>query len=169
MLTIVTNSSKGSATFDITRCYRYCLTRSWPDTRQTHHQVTFIMLNPSRANADQDDPTIRACLQFAQHLGYTQLTVVNLFAYRTPHPSDLQQASDPIGPDNDRHLIAATQSAEKVILAWGNWGTLMNRAKAVVTLLSPYRHKLYCLGRNCTEQPRHPLYIKRTTKPQLWC
>ena len=80
------------------------------------------MLNPSQADAERDDPTIRACSQFAQRWGYHQLNIVNLFAYRTPHPSNLQQTSEPIGPDNDHYLLQATESANKVILAWGKIG-----------------------------------------------
>ncbi|MBT9317538.1 DUF1643 domain-containing protein [Leptothoe spongobia] len=166
MLTIVTNYLGGSATFDISHKYRYRLTRSWSDTNTS--QVTFIMLNPSQANAEQDDPTIRACSQFAQSWGYTHLSVVNLFAYRTSQPSNLKLELDPIGPDNDRYLIAAAETAKQVILAWGNWGTLLNRAQTIAQLLTPHRHKLYCLKHNRSGQPRHPLYIRRNTTPILW-
>ncbi|NEQ52785.1 MAG: DUF1643 domain-containing protein [Leptolyngbya sp. SIO3F4] len=166
MSTIVTNSPVGSAIFDSSHKYRYCLTRSWPANHVS--QVTFIMLNPSQANAEQDDPTLRACSQFAKAWGYTQLTVVNLFAYRTSKPENLASETDPIGPSNDRYLLAATDASKQVILAWGNWGTLLNRAQAVVQLLKPYRSKLYCLSYNRSGQPRHPLYIKRNTTPLAW-
>ena len=168
MSIIVTNSTNGSAIFDPSHRYRYCLTRSWSSTAPNDHQVTFIMLNPSQANAERDDPTIRACSQFAQRWGYHQLNIVNLFAYRTPHPSNLQQTSDPIGPDNDHYLLQATESANKVILAWGNWGTLFKRDQTIVKLLHPHQHKLHCLMRNNSGQPRHPLYVKRTTQPKPW-
>ncbi|MBX2862972.1 MAG: DUF1643 domain-containing protein [Leptolyngbyaceae cyanobacterium MAG.088] len=168
MLTIVTNSSNGSAIFDSSQRYRYCLTRSWAEVNEPAHQVTFIMLNPSTADAEQDDPTIRACSQFAQRWGYNQLNVVNLFAYRTPHPSVLKTVTDPIGPENNRYLLEAITSAEKAILAWGNWGTTLNRAQTVLELLSRHRQKLYCLARNHSGQPSHPLYIKRNIMPHSW-
>lgn len=168
MSTIVTNSPGGSATFDRTRRYRYTLSRFWMKDREHSHRVIFIMLNPSQANATDNDPTIRACSQFAQAWGYPQLEVVNLFAYRTPHPSALAQAEDPIGPDNDRYLLAAAAAADKIILAWGNWGSFLNRDQAVVTLLTPHSHKLYCLIHNRSGQPRHPLYVSRMTVPQRW-
>lgn len=166
--TIVTNSLKGSATFDVSSYYRYCLTRSWTTDEANAHQVTFIMLNPSEADAEQDDPTIRACSQFAQGWGYTRLTVVNLFAYRTAHPAMLGRIEDPIGPENDQYVTSAVKLADKVILAWGNQGILLNRDQTVINLISSYRHKLYCLKRNRTGQPCHPLYIKRTTMPFVW-
>ncbi|MEM9482899.1 MAG: DUF1643 domain-containing protein [Cyanobacteria bacterium P01_F01_bin.116] len=154
--------------FDPSHRYRYCLTRSWSSPNLNNHQVTFIMLNPSQADAERDDPTIRACSQFAQGWGYHQLNIVNLFAYRTPKPSNLKQISDPIGPDNDYYLLQATESAHKIILAWGNWGTLLKRDQTIVKLLRPHHYKLYCLMRNNSGQPRHPLYVKRTTSPKPW-
>lgn len=168
MLTIVTKSSTGSATFDDSYLYRYRLTRILAKNNQGFRQVTFIMLNPSTADADQDDPTIRACSQFAQRWGYNQLNVVNLFAFRTPHPSALAKAEDPIGPDNDRYLLQAAASADKVILAWGNRGNFLSRNQVVLNLLAPYYHNLYCLQRNHSGQPRHPLYIKRTRLSTPW-
>ncbi len=168
MSTIVTNYPGGSAIFDLSQHYRYRLTRSWVGNHEPTEQVTFIMLNPSTANATQDDPTIRACSQFAQRWGYNQLIVVNLFAYRTPCPTALKKVIDPIGPENDRYLIEAAAAADRVILAWGNWGTLLNRAQTVLGLLYTHRHKLYVLQRNRSDQPCHPLYIKRTTRPKPW-
>lgn len=166
MSTIVTKSIDGSAIFDASRQYRYCLTRSWSNTN--NKQVTFIMLNPSKADAQKDDPTIRACLQFAKSWKYTQLNVVNLFAFCTSQPSDLKVNSNPIGPENNRYLLASTSSAQQVILAWGNEGIFLNRAQAVMQLLQPYWYKLYYLKRNRSGQPGHPLYIKRTTAPRPW-
>ena len=168
MLTIVTNSLKGTATLDESQRYRYRLTRSWATDAPRSCHVAFVMLNPSEANAEQDDPTIRACSQFAQRWGYNQLTVVNLFAYRTPQPSVLKKVANPIGLENDRYLIEAAELADKVILAWGNWGNLLNRDQSVVTLLQHYQSKLYCLRRNHSGQPRHPLYVKRTTTLKSW-
>ncbi|WP_031292850.1 DUF1643 domain-containing protein [Leptolyngbya sp. Heron Island J] len=148
--------------------YRYCLTHTWQTLDQPIRQVTFIMLNPSTADAATDDPTIRACSQFAKRWGYNHLTIVNLFAYRTSQPSNLIKAANPIGQGNDSYLLKATETADQVILAWGNWGNLSNRAQTVVDLLAPYHHKLYYLVRNRSGHPRHPLYIKRTTQPKPW-
>lgn len=149
------------AVIDSTGMYRYSLWRSWcaGDT------VGFIMLNPSTADHRQNDPTIRRCISFAQAWGYGSLEVVNLFAYRTAYPRLLKQAADPNGVENDRCLLAAAQRAETVILAWGNWGELYGRDRAVLEILTPYQSKLYCLGRNQSGQPRHLLYIQRSARP----
>lgn len=126
------------------------------------------MLNPSRADAEQDDPTIRACLQFAQRWGYGGLQVVNLFGYRTPTPKALATVADPVGDGCDRAILSAAATTDRIILAWGNWGSLWGRDQAVLAQLTPHAHKLHSLGINQSQQPRHPLYIKRTTLPVRW-
>lgn len=117
------------------------------------------MLNPSQADETINDPTIRRCIGFAQAWGYGAVEIVNLFAYRTPYPQNLRQVSDPIGQDNDRILTTFAQSVDRIILAWGNWGSLHRRDQAVITLLSAT--DLFCFGLTKQGQPIHPLYLKR--------
>ncbi len=152
-------SIERTAIFDSTGHYRYRLGRRW---RSGDRKIAFVMLNPSRADATYDDPTLRACIQFAQRWRFAALSVVNLFGYRTPHPSELKQAQDPVGPDNDTHVLKAVIEVEKVVVAWGNEGKLLERDRAMLSLLTRYQHKLYCLQRNRSGQPRHPLYVPRS-------
>jgi hypothetical protein len=154
-----------SATFDSTGCYRYYLGRHWS---QAGSSLTIIMLNPSQADASRDDPTLRRCIGLAQGWGFGAIAVVNLFAYRSPHPRVLRQVADPIGPGNNAALAEATQQADQILLAWGNWGGWLARDRAVLELLIPHQAKLRCLGRNRTGQPRHPLYIPRAAPLMPW-
>ena len=149
-----------TAIFDMTGQYRYCLGRRW---FLSGSEVTFIMLNPSRADATQDDPTLRACMQFAQRWHFGSLTVVNLFGYCTSHPNELKKVADPIGCENDRYLIEAVRRAQQVVLAWGNEGSLWARDRTVIQLLKAYQPKLSYLQLNRSGQPRHPLYVRRDT------
>lgn len=154
-----------SAQFDATGQYRYWLKREWDADQGA---IALIMLNPSRADHRQDDPTLRRCLRLARQWQFGRFTVVNLFAYCTASPKILQTVAQPIGPDNDHHILQACQTANQIVLAWGNWGVLHQRDQAVLKLLHPYRDRLYCLGHNKTRQPRHPLYVPRHTLLQPW-
>lgn len=147
------------ATFDSTGTYRYVLWRQWAINAP---KVAFVMLNPSTADAQTDDATIRRCTQFAKSWGYGSLDVVNLFALVATYPAQLQDVADPIGSENDRYLLTTGQNASTLILAWGNWGRLLERDRAVFKLLA-HLPNIYCLGMNKTGQPRHPLYLKRDT------
>ncbi len=137
--------------------YRYNLWRQWGDGSK---KIVFIMLNPSRADAVIDDPTIRRCINYAQSWDFGLLEVVNLFAYRTKNPSDLAKVPDPIGPKNDFYLDRAITSASVIVLAWGNQGCLQQRNISVLKKLVP-RNNVYCLGITLKGHPRHPLYLKR--------
>ncbi|MEM9161944.1 MAG: DUF1643 domain-containing protein [Cyanobacteria bacterium P01_F01_bin.4] len=166
MLTTVKDGIERSAIFDATGQYRYSLERRWPaQSSMDRRKVTFIMLNPSRADAQQDETTLRACIQFAQVWEYNVLEVVNLFAYCTAEPKVLKTVKEPVGEACDRYLLAATQSSEKIILAWGNHGSWLNRDQAVFKLLADQLTKLSCLACNQSGQPRHPLYVPRNTLP----
>ncbi len=74
--------------------YRYRLTRRWGDGPL----LSFIMLNPSTADAEVDDPTIRRCMGFARRDGYGGIVVGNLYAFRTTKPKALFAADNPLGP-----------------------------------------------------------------------
>lgn len=84
--------------------YRYLLERHWDDTTSS---CTFVMLNPSTADALVDDPTIRRCVGFAKSFGCGSLRVVNLYAYRATKPAELWTVDDPVGPANGSYWFSA--------------------------------------------------------------
>ena len=144
--------------------YRYLLWREWDSDSKT---VSFIMLNPSRADASLNDPTITRCINFANSWGYGRLEVVNLFAYRTSQPSLLKQVAEPIGKDNDSYILKTAHNSDQVILAWGNHGAWQKQDLYVLQLLKNHTH-LYCFGVTKKGCPRHPLYLRSTSKPEIF-
>jgi hypothetical protein len=150
---------ESGAIFDTTGLYRYTLWREWDGTRA---RVAIVMLNPSMANETQNDPTIRRCIAFARSWGYGSVEIVNLFAYRTPYPKELLNATEPIGIENDKYVIQASNRSRRLVFAWGNWGYLRNRAGQVCNLLT--KAESFCLGFTRTGQPRHPLYLAKDTQ-----
>ena len=146
-----------NATFSDCRKYRYALSRTWNGKKKT---ILFIGLNPSTANEKIDDPTIRRCINYAQNWGYGSLLMVNLFAYRATMPSELKNVKNPIGNDNDLHIIELSKKADIAVAAWGNEGSLLNRDKEVKKLIP----NLMCLKINKSGQPAHPLYQKKDLK-----
>jgi len=145
--------------------YRYQLWRKWDPAKPN---VVFIMLNPSTADADNDDPTIRRCIGFAKDWRYGSLTVVNLFAFRATRPEDLLKAEDPIGQENLEWIARATEKASTIVCAWGN-GKLINRLLRTRSTYQPLRHinsPLCYLELSQDGTPKHPLYLIRTLKPK---
>ena len=148
----------GAAGISECGCYRYWLTRTWNPRRAT---LCWVLLNPSTADADRDDPTIRRCQGFARSWGYGGIVVVNLFAYRATDCRALSAAGDPVGPGNDRVLRRRT-ARHGVVVGWGNQGELRGRAAQVLELLRGRR--ILCLGTTLAGQPRHPLYVLASTR-----
>lgn len=153
----MTTRVRGSARFDATGRYRYRLVRTWGGGRR----VAFVMLNPSAADAARDDPTIRRCVGFARAWGFGSLEVVNLFGFRTARPRELARAADPVGHENDRHVARALGRADLVVAAWG--GAPFARARGTLGRLRR-RGPVYCLGRTRAGAPRHPLYLRASTR-----
>lgn len=151
---------ESGATFDLTATYRYRLWREWDAALP---KVGFVMLNPSRADATENDPTIRRCIGFAKGWGYGGLEVGNLFAYRATHPKKLCEVADPVGSENDEYLKKLVNHVDRVILAWGNHGSLQGRDRAVLGLFQDA--PIYCLGITKFQHPTHPLYLKSTVLP----
>ena len=151
------------AIIDRTGKYRYLLSRHWAGSG--HGRLCFIMLNPSTADAEKDDATIRSCLRIAKKIAGS-FSVVNLFAFRATQQSDLILALDPIGPENDKYIIEAASDADLVIAAWGvEKAAYKARAAAVRRLLRKNGIELSCLAITKDGYPKHPLFLKGSTEP----
>lgn len=151
---------RSRATLSPCRSYRYTLTREWDPAKPT---VNFVGLNPSTADEQADDPTIRRCVADARAWGFGRLVMTNLFAWRATDPRELLLARDPIGPENDRHLIEQAAAAARVLGAWGAHGALRERARDVLTLLRQF--DVYCLAVTKGGHPGHPLSKKANLVP----
>jgi hypothetical protein len=141
------------------RVYRYLLTRIWDPAVPP---AVFLMLNPSTADALEDDNTIRRLAGpngFARRMGAGGLVVVNLFALCSTDPRVLRHHPDPVGPLNDAFIRQATHRARAVVAAWGAAGVEHGRGARVTETLRGRRVALHCLGQTSTGQPRHPLYL----------
>lgn len=150
---LLLRSKSSGALFSPDRAYRYLLWRSWSDAEPL---VLFIGLNPSTADENANDPTIRRCIAFAKRIEARGVVVANLFAYRATKPKDLFLASEPIGTENDRWLAAAAGLAHQRVACWGTHGSFRGRAREATRLLG----SLQCFGITKSGEPRHPLYLR---------
>jgi hypothetical protein len=140
--------------------HRYSLWRIWDVDRPI---VMFIGLNPSRADAVITDPTITRCVQFAINWNYGGMYFANLFSWRSPYPEDLvTNLNLAVGPECDDHLLTMIDNAEKVVLCWGSWPFISERASKVISLIEDP----YCFGLNKDGNPKHPLYLKASSELQ---
>lgn len=143
--------------------YRYKLTRTWGDPSKS---MCFVGLNPSVADATDDDPTIRRLVQFAIREGCGRLAVVNLFAMILTDSKKLPAQIAPIGPFNRRFVSEEIQHSKLTVVGWGS-----NKAvtPGIVNnvILDGLSH-VFCFGTNKDGSPKHPLYLKSTTPLRPW-
>lgn len=123
----------------------------------------FVMLNPSTADAELDDHTIRCCVKFAKREGCTAINVMNLFAWRATDPSELRLVADPVGPDNHRQLECLLDVhsvlSTPLVVAWGASGPKIPTSREAIRLVDRARARgvqLWCLGTTAIGWPRHP-------------
>jgi hypothetical protein len=170
---IIHQRRKGWAVFSPDERYRYALGRplytSPGFTQPKGRIVAFVMLNPSTADADQDDPTVARCVKYAHRWNASHLVVANAFAYRSTDPEQLRAAGvEPVGRDNDAVIAAIARAADLVVCAWGVHGKLRDRGKAVRQLLEAHGARPHLLRLTKHGHPQHPLYLRGDLQPVPW-
>ncbi len=140
--------------------YRYLLRRTWDHAKP---RVLYVMLNPSTADAEIDDATIRSCIRLAKGMGYGSFEVVNIFGLRATDPAELLKAPDPQGPMNERVVAAAIGRCDIVICAWGAHPMAARKSNFLLGYIRSHKPSAYCFGKTKAGAPKHPLYIKSGT------
>ena len=161
------------------RRYRYWLTRIWDDALP---MMCVIGLNPSTADENADDPTIRKCIGFSTRLGFGGLLMLNVGAYRATNPREWLTAVNRFGPENTpQHLLEyiaqnsvclppgeiPTKGITLVVAAWGRNAAKYQSAVRALEIVRAIPG-LKCWGRNADRTPRHPLMLPYTTKLELY-
>lgn len=143
------------------RQYRYALFRRW----EPGPQFVVIGLNPSTADENIDDPTIRRCVGFAMREKCGALVMLNLFALRATDPLVMMQHPEPIGEENDEVIRRHALGQDHLVAAWGAYGGHRQRDYDVMRLVG---RRLFCLGITRAGHPRHPLYLRNNTPLEPW-
>lgn len=200
---------QGEAQFSSDGVYRFRLTREFGEPpkvydsqidewryRELVRRLVFIMLNPSTADADKDDPTIRRCKAFGKLWGYHKVVIVNLYAFRATKPMEMWRAKsggiDIVGEDNTSAITRAIMEAYgwpripgdqsldcdpgtpgAVICAWGaassHPAALRDYHQARVDFVRRLVGvRAWVLKLNDDGSPCHPLYQPDHTVPTHW-
>ncbi len=145
--------------------YRYTLTRRWGEGRT----MLLSGINPSSANATDEDNTSRRVIDFAKREGCGAAVIVNPWGLISTKPKGLLTAADPVGPGNDDAIRSVLDEEVLAVVAWGAWAfetkkreaLLGPRITAMLKLLAG--RPLYCFGLTADGHPKHPLYLAADT------
>jgi len=148
--------------------YRYSLTRIWDKAQPL---VSWIMLNPSTADASVDDPTIRRVIGFTRSWGYGGFVVRNLFPLRATDPKELDSHQYPFGPAENRmvsgELLDALMNYPLIVCAWGS-KVPFRRDWEFMEVAAANGKTLHCLRLSKGGMPCHPLYMPADLQPILF-
>lgn len=152
--------ARGSAIISDCGRYRYRLERPGPGNGST----AIIMVNPSTADAEKDDATIRKLRGFGERNRWGRLIVGNLFAYRATDVRELGRVADPVGRRNDDHLFDMMLEADRIVVAWGPLAKqpklLRNRWRQVMNLAPGGWEEVFSIGLPAKDgHPKHPLML----------
>ncbi len=146
---------------------RWTLTREW---RRETGSALFVMLNPSTADAEKDDPTIRNIIDRAYNWGFGKLVVVNLFPIRSSSPDAAFAWMQTVGSNadaegNERIIRDEARKAGIVICAWGGTHWAQAKGQRMWSMLRSLDVETFCIGRTKNGYPKHPLARGRHRVP----
>lgn len=158
------------AVFSDCGAYRYLLERRWDGQPFGAPGLCgWLMMNPSTADEQVDDPTVRRSRDFARRWGHGGIVVLNVFAFRATKPAMLLSTEDPVGPENDATIAAWAARVDRLIAAWGQPPPRLGwRAAQIEALLGKAGVRAMALKIAANGQPWHPLYVRGDTQPIPW-
>ena len=162
---MTTELTRSDAYLSEDKVYRYWLLRRWDDTMP---MIAIIGVNPSTADENKDDQTIRKDIGFCKRLGFGGFVKFNLAAFRARDPKVCRAAYNPIGFWNTAqqlHYWATQFKVVMVVAAWGANGKYFPEQCLAIEAEFP---KLWCWGKTADGLPRHPLMLPYSTPIELF-
>ncbi|MCP9825860.1 DUF1643 domain-containing protein [Synechococcus sp. EJ6-Ellesmere] len=149
--------------------YRYRLERT---VGMEGPVYAFLGINPSTADATQDDATVRKWIGFTKQWGGSRFIVGNVFAYRATDVRDLAMVDDPYGPEIGDHITSIIEDADILVPCWGNTTKVSPKLQDAFDILmdalmssgKPVMH----FGLTIAGNPRHPLRLGYATPLLAW-
>ena len=162
----VADNIKSFATFSDCKKYRYTLFRLWDSSLPT---ILFIMMNPSTADENINDPTVAKCMRYARKWGYGGLYIGNVCAYRATDKMALLSISDPVGTINFSSVLNMATKADMIVIAHGQLPKgLQFHANNMCDYLRKNNLTLHVIKLSKNNIPCHPLFLSEQLIPKIW-
>lgn len=160
------------AMFNAERTHRQKLWRVWDDNKPA---LIVIGMNPSKADENDNDPTVERCVRRAMKLGYGGVVLVNMIDVIETDSRKLDQmpahtrSTEANTETLFRVLEAAQERKADILCAWGKPGHKLGPVAWFSTQANRRNVTLFCLGRNKDGSPVHPLYQPYSKKFEWFC
>jgi len=131
-------------------------------------RVLFIGVNPSTADAELDDATVRKWKGFVSRWsGFGNFTAANVFAYRATDVKELRAVTDACGPENWATLERLIGSAQVVVPCWGRIDKVPKQLRVYISrtldLIMSSGKPVFVFGYTKNGMPQHPLMLPYNT------
>lgn len=156
-----------SATLSPCGLYRYRLERK---VAQTGPVYAFIGVNPSTADAEHNDATIRKLIGFTRAYNGSRFIVGNVIPFRATDVKELRTVAIPtrVWLKNIEHLIAMTKDADILVPCWGRREKVPKHLNTdfleVLNILKQSEKPVMSFGLTKSGDPKHPLMLGYSTQ-----
>lgn len=158
--------------------------KEWIYVREEDNKVRYVLgykgnktliclgINPSTAEPDNLDPTLKSVERIAINNGYDSFIMLNVYPVRQTIFKDLEQkAQEEYFNKNLMEIEKIIKGIDGDIDVWLAFGNLINGRdylmeswKKLDEIFIKYNAIYYHAGINKTGLPKHPLYLKSNTK-----
>lgn len=146
--------------------YRYLL-----GTRG-HDPLICIGINPSTAEPDRLDNTLKSVERIAHGNGFDSFLMFNVYAQRATSPDDMEKVCNPALHRENLEAFRYVLSISENPTVWAAWGAIIEKrayladcVRDMVAVGQEYGARWVCAGAITKKgHPHHPLYLRKDEK-----
>lgn len=159
-----------SAVISACGLYRYRLDR---EVQSVSGPVfAFFGVNPSTADANLNDATVKKWIGFCLRNGVPKFIVGNVFSYRATDVKELAKVQDLKGPEHEGQIQQIINEADILVPCWGSLSkmpkNLRDEPSKLLELLVKSEKPMLHFGFTSCGQPKHPLMLGYNTELIEW-
>jgi len=119
--------------------------------------LLYVLLNPSTADENKEDPTLRRLIQFTMSNDYGGFYLANVYSLIATSPKEVYQSEKRNHPDHKKRVNSVFSKITTVVYAWDG-------KESTPLWLKEFQIAPYCFGQNKNGTPKHPLYLPKGTR-----
>jgi hypothetical protein len=131
-----------------------------------------IGINPSTAEPDNLDPTLKTVQKMSGLKGFDGWLMLNVYPQRATNPNHLHSRPSGRWIQENLRQIRQYLSSIKQPTIWAAWGTLITKRKylpdclgKITTVAQPFSPKWITIGKRSKQgHPHHPLYLSHAAQ-----
>ena len=146
--------------------YRYILGTRGPKP------LICIGINPSTAQPDDLDNTLKSVQRIALGNGYDSFLMFNVYAQRATDPDAMEKVCNPLLHRENMEAFRYVLSLSDSPAIWAAWGAVIEKrgylkdcVRDMLDIGRKYGAQWYCAGASTKKgHPHHPLYLRKDEK-----